>query len=71
MKRSLLLPPAGSDLKNLCVAAAHRPIREFLAAEKAAKECGGAAPPATLRPLALEDFKACLTQVRAVTLPMF
>mmetsp|Transcript_18672 Transcript_18672/g.40124 ORF Transcript_18672/g.40124 Transcript_18672/m.40124 type:complete len:1755 (+) Transcript_18672:48-5312(+) len=28
---------SGSDLKNLCIAAAYRPIREFLAAEKKAK----------------------------------
>ena len=27
---------SGSDLKNLCIAAAYRPIRDFLAAENAA-----------------------------------
>jgi len=34
---------SGSDLRNLCVAAAHRPIRDFLAAEKKARAAATAA----------------------------
>lgn len=45
------------------MAAAYRPIREFLAAEKKAKEGGGPAPPAKLRPIEQEDFKVCMAQV--------
>lgn len=56
---------SGSDLKNLCVAAAHRPIREILEKEKkerAAALAEGKAPPALsssgdIRPLNMEDFK--------------
>lgn len=56
---------SGSDLKNLCVAAAHRPIREILEKEKkehAAALAEGKPPPALsssgdIRPLNMEDFK--------------
>ncbi|XP_019198582.1 PREDICTED: uncharacterized protein LOC109192410 isoform X2 [Ipomoea nil] len=64
---------SGSDLKNLCVAAAYRPIREILEKEK--KEQAGALadgkPPPTLcssadiRPLNLDDFKHAHEQVCA------
>ncbi|KAF9678664.1 hypothetical protein SADUNF_Sadunf07G0058600 [Salix dunnii] len=43
---------SGSDLKNLCIAAAYRPVEELLEQEKGGKN--GAAP--ALRPLNLEDF---------------
>ncbi|KAJ6419646.1 hypothetical protein OIU84_029712 [Salix udensis] len=43
---------SGSDLKNLCIAAAYRPVEELLEEEKGGKN--GAAP--ALRPLNLEDF---------------
>ncbi|XP_061949709.1 uncharacterized protein LOC133673088 isoform X4 [Populus nigra] len=43
---------SGSDLKNLCIAAAYRPVEELLAEEKGGKN--GATP--ALRPLNLEDF---------------
>ncbi|EPS62683.1 hypothetical protein M569_12104 [Genlisea aurea] len=56
---------SGSDLKNLCVTAAHRPIREILEKEKKEMEAavaeGRPAPAlsgsADIRPLNLEDFK--------------
>ncbi|KAL0441932.1 UNVERIFIED_CONTAM: Spastin [Sesamum radiatum] len=56
---------SGSDLKNLCVTAAHRPIREILEKEKkerAAALAEGRPPPALsgsadIRPLQMEDFK--------------
>ncbi|KAL3512583.1 hypothetical protein ACH5RR_025300 [Cinchona calisaya] len=56
---------SGSDLKNLCVAAAHRPIREILEKEKkehAAALAEGKPAPALsssddIRPLNMEDFK--------------
>ncbi|CAI0548157.1 unnamed protein product, partial [Linum tenue] len=56
---------SGSDLKNLCVTAAHRPIKEILEKEKkehAAAEAEGKPPPALsgssdIRPLNMEDFK--------------
>lgn len=64
---------SGSDLKNLCVAAAHRPIREILEKEK--KERAQALvenrPLPTLynssdvRPLKMEDFKCAHEQVCA------
>ncbi|MCO5577168.1 hypothetical protein L7F22_030992 [Adiantum nelumboides] len=51
---------SGSDLKNLCVAAAYRPIQEFLEAEKQGSkndtiksQTGGQV---SLRPLCLDDF---------------
>ncbi|CAK9170296.1 unnamed protein product [Ilex paraguariensis] len=56
---------SGSDLKNLCVTAAHRPIREILEKEKkehAAAVAEGKPPPALsgssdIRPLNMDDFK--------------
>ncbi|RVX17715.1 ATPase family AAA domain-containing protein 1-A [Vitis vinifera] len=56
---------SGSDLKNLCVTAAHRPIREILEKEKkerAAAQAEGRPPPALsgsadIRPLNIDDFK--------------
>ncbi|KAI3454998.1 hypothetical protein Pfo_011661 [Paulownia fortunei] len=56
---------SGSDLKNLCVTAAHRPIREILEKEKkdrAAALAEGRPPPALsgsadIRPLQMEDFR--------------
>ncbi|XP_047309506.1 uncharacterized protein LOC124912911 [Impatiens glandulifera] len=64
---------SGSDLKNLCVTAAHRPIREILEKEK--KECtaalaeGKPAPTlsvsADIRPLNTDDFRHAHEQVCA------
>ncbi|XVF08717.1 hypothetical protein REPUB_Repub07fG0027500 [Reevesia pubescens] len=56
---------SGSDLKNLCVTAAHRPIKEILEKEKnerAAALSEGKPPPplsgsSDIRPLNMEDFK--------------
>ncbi|KAK4436871.1 Spastin [Sesamum alatum] len=56
---------SGSDLKNLCVTAAHRPIREILEKEKKERVAAlaeGRPPPALsgsadIRPLQMEDFK--------------
>ncbi|XP_038894020.1 uncharacterized protein LOC120082789 isoform X1 [Benincasa hispida] len=56
---------SGSDLKNLCVAAAHRPIKEILEKEKkeraAALTDGRPAPALSgsedIRPLNMDDFK--------------
>ncbi|GFP82449.1 ATPase family aaa domain-containing protein 1 [Phtheirospermum japonicum] len=56
---------SGSDLKNLCVTAAHRPIREILEKEKKEREAAlaeGKPPPALsvgadIRALNTEDFK--------------
>ncbi|KAK3043271.1 hypothetical protein RJ639_002514 [Escallonia herrerae] len=56
---------SGSDLKNLCVTAAHRPIREILEKEKkdraAALSEGKPAPAlsgsADIRPLNMDDFR--------------
>ncbi|KAJ6353502.1 hypothetical protein OIU76_002508 [Salix suchowensis] len=45
---------SGSDLKNLCIAAAYRPVEELLEEEKDGKNVAGAAP--ALRPLNLNDF---------------
>uniref|UniRef100_A0A7N0U1E1 AAA+ ATPase domain-containing protein n=1 Tax=Kalanchoe fedtschenkoi TaxID=63787 RepID=A0A7N0U1E1_KALFE len=42
---------SGSDLKNLCIAAAYRPVQELLESEKA-----GRSESALLRPLNLDDF---------------
>ncbi|KAL9275119.1 Outer mitochondrial transmembrane helix translocase-like protein [Drosera capensis] len=64
---------SGSDLKNLCVAAAHRPIREILEREKKEAEAalaeGRPAPPlsgsADIRPLNTYDFKHAHEQVFA------
>lgn len=58
---------SGSDLKNLCVAAAYRPIRELLDEEaKMRMEDGCAAKKLTkVRQLGLEDFQKALEQVSA------
>ncbi|KAI3463628.1 hypothetical protein Pfo_020291 [Paulownia fortunei] len=56
---------SGSDLKNLCVTAAHRPIREILEKEKKDREAAlaeGIPPPALsgsadIRSLNMEDFR--------------
>ncbi|KAK9080549.1 hypothetical protein SSX86_000307 [Deinandra increscens subsp. villosa] len=64
---------SGSDLKNLCVTAAHRPIREILEKEKkerAAAIAEGKPAPALsessdIRPLNLGDFKFAHEQVCA------
>ncbi len=71
---------SGSDLHNLCVAAAYRPIRDFLKAEgvqaetnaavDSAAEAKGAATdkPSTaaeLRQLSMDDFVAAMEQVGA------
>ncbi|KAL9687549.1 hypothetical protein QQ045_031953 [Rhodiola kirilowii] len=64
---------SGSDLKNLCVTAAHGPIREILEMEKkehAAAAAEGRALPALsggedVRPLNMEDFKKAHERVCA------
>lgn len=53
---------SGSDLKNLCVAAAYRPVQELLVEESS--EGGRADPnPPILRPLNLTDFFQSKTKV--------
>lgn len=64
---------SGSDLKNLCVTAAHCPIREILEKEKKEKSLAlvenRAVPPlhssVDVRPLNMEDFKYAHEQVCA------
>uniref|UniRef100_A0A0D9XV04 AAA+ ATPase domain-containing protein n=1 Tax=Leersia perrieri TaxID=77586 RepID=A0A0D9XV04_9ORYZ len=64
---------SGSDLKNLCVTAAHYPIREILEKEKKEKNVAkeeGRPDPALygsedIRPLTLDDFKSAHEQVCA------
>ncbi|KAG8090294.1 hypothetical protein GUJ93_ZPchr0011g28252 [Zizania palustris] len=64
---------SGSDLKNLCVTAAHYPIREILEKEKKEKSAAraeGRPEPALygsehIRPLSLDDFKSAHEQVCA------
>ncbi|XP_010429750.1 PREDICTED: uncharacterized protein LOC104714166 isoform X1 [Camelina sativa] len=64
---------SGSDLKNLCVTAAHLPIREILEKEKKEKTAAHAenrpTPPlyscTDVRPLTMNDFKAAHDQVCA------
>ncbi|KQJ87390.1 hypothetical protein BRADI_4g10700v3 [Brachypodium distachyon] len=64
---------SGSDLKNLCVTAAHYPIREILEKEKKEKSVAkseGRPEPALhgsedVRPLSLDDFKSAHEQVCA------
>ncbi|KAJ0265071.1 AAA ATPase [Hirschfeldia incana] len=64
---------SGSDLKNLCVTAAHLPIREILEKEKKEKTAAEAdnrpTPPlyscTDIRPLTMTDFKAAHEQVCA------
>ena len=67
---------SGSDLKNVCIAAAHKPIQELLKKEKAERKAllgsdsdgGSLLPPAQkkvkLRGLTLEDFTSALEEVR-------
>ncbi|WVZ49990.1 hypothetical protein U9M48_001292 [Paspalum notatum var. saurae] len=64
---------SGSDLKNLCVTAAHYPIREILEKEKKEKNVAkteGKPEPALygsedIRPLSIDDFKSAHEQVCA------
>ncbi|XP_066337616.1 uncharacterized protein [Miscanthus floridulus] len=64
---------SGSDLKNLCVTAAHYPIREILEKEKKEKNLAkteGRPEPALygsedIRPLSIDDFKSAHEQVCA------
>ncbi|CAA7037286.1 unnamed protein product [Microthlaspi erraticum] len=64
---------SGSDLKNLCVAAAHRPIKEILEQEKVERDAAlaeGKAPPALrgscdIRALNMQDFRYAHEQVCA------
>lgn len=62
---------SGSDLKNLCIAAAYCPIRDFLERERAHREAagqGGApSPDEALRPITIKDFEAAMKQVTAST----
>ncbi|XP_020090267.1 uncharacterized protein LOC109711554 isoform X2 [Ananas comosus] len=53
---------SGSDLKNLCVAAAYKPVQELLEAEK---EGGATSPGPSLRPLKLDDFIQAKAKVGA------
>uniref|UniRef100_A0A804MVZ4 AAA+ ATPase domain-containing protein n=1 Tax=Zea mays TaxID=4577 RepID=A0A804MVZ4_MAIZE len=62
---------SGSDLKNLCVTAAHYPIREILEKEKKSlAKTEGRPEPALygsehIRPLSIDDFKSAHEQVCA------
>lgn len=64
---------SGSDLKNLCVMAAHRPIREILEKEKKVKASAleknepvpALCSSADIRPLSMDDFKYAQEQVCA------
>ncbi|KFK30840.1 hypothetical protein AALP_AA6G032400, partial [Arabis alpina] len=64
---------SGSDLKNLCVTAAHLPIREILETEKKEKTAAQAENRPTpalysctdIRPLSMNDFKVAHEQVCA------
>jgi SpoVK/Ycf46/Vps4 family AAA+-type ATPase len=64
---------SGSDLKNLCVTAAHCPIREILEKEKKERSSAlaenkplpGLCSSADIRPLKMEDFKYAHEQVCA------
>ncbi|XP_027364490.1 uncharacterized protein LOC113871597 isoform X1 [Abrus precatorius] len=64
---------SGSDLKNLCVTAAHCPIREILEKEKRerslalseSKPLPGLCSSADIRPLKMEDFRYAHEQVCA------
>ncbi|KAG0607556.1 hypothetical protein M758_8G038000 [Ceratodon purpureus] len=66
---------SGSDLKNLSIAAAYRPIRELLQYEEQEAKVGGGGggtaaanrvrSAALIRPLRFEDFKQAMTQVGA------
>ncbi|KAG7541584.1 AAA+ ATPase domain [Arabidopsis thaliana x Arabidopsis arenosa] len=67
---------SGSDLKNLCVTAAHRPIKELVEKEKRERDAAlaeGKVPPALrgssdLRALNMEDFRYAHEQVCASVL---
>lgn len=52
---------SGSDLKNLCIAAAYRPVQELLQEENKGSGANGVAP--DLRPLSLDDFIQSKTKV--------
>ncbi|XP_074590357.1 uncharacterized protein LOC141846248 isoform X2 [Curcuma longa] len=52
---------SGSDLKNLCIAAAYRPVEELLEAEKT----GSKVTMPSLRPLQLDDFIKAKSKVGA------
>lgn len=52
---------SGSDLKNLCIAAAYRPVQELLEEEKKAEVRNTS----SLRPLSLDDFKQAKSKVGA------
>ncbi|CAA2954349.1 ATPase family AAA domain-containing FIGL1-like, partial [Olea europaea subsp. europaea] len=56
---------SGSDLKNLCVIAAHRPIREILEKEKKGKPPPNLCGSADIRPLSTDDFRFAHEQVCA------
>ncbi|CAN8325820.1 unnamed protein product [Cochlearia groenlandica] len=64
---------SGSDLKNLCVSAAHRPLKEMLEKEKSEREAAlaeGKVPPALkgssdIRALNMQDFRSARDQVCA------
>ncbi|XP_075524201.1 uncharacterized protein LOC142556611 isoform X2 [Primulina tabacum] len=64
---------SGSDLKNLCVMTAHRPIREILEKEKKEKALAqlenrplpALRSSSDIRPLSMDDFKVAHDQVRA------
>jgi SpoVK/Ycf46/Vps4 family AAA+-type ATPase len=71
---------SGSDLKNLCIAAAYCPIRELLAAERQRAGAGGDAAGAkgkaavgapvetpAMRPIMFKDFEAAAKQITAST----
>ncbi|KAL5703801.1 hypothetical protein ACHQM5_022308 [Ranunculus cassubicifolius] len=53
---------SGSDLKNLCIAAAYRPVQELLEEEK---KGGTSNVDSTLRPLSLDDFIQAKAKVGA------
>lgn len=64
---------SGSDLKNLCIAAAYCPVRDLLDSERAAASQAGDSKPASdahtpsLRPITKKDFEAAMSQVTAST----
>ncbi|KAJ0038151.1 hypothetical protein Pint_23181 [Pistacia integerrima] len=53
---------SGSDLKNLCIAAAYRPVQELLEEERKMGK-NDVSPAPVLRPLTLEDFVQSKTKV--------
>ncbi|KAL0450792.1 UNVERIFIED_CONTAM: Spastin [Sesamum latifolium] len=55
---------SGSDLKNLCRAAAYRPVREILETDKKSPQ-GAEKKHGEIRPLKMEDFKHACDQIRA------